>query len=162
MMARKPYQDTAVSTGRTQEQLDALLQKRGIHVTRWTAFPDLIRFEFQPKKEGIAYRVEIKVEAGYNARESEQIRRAAYRTLFWYVKSKFEAMDAGLADLEREFMPYMITGPDRVFFQEVAEAMAHGARSLPLGQDSPLLPVGRGENPAEVIEGGFTEVHDTQ
>lgn len=157
MATRKPYQNTDVSTGRTQEQLDALLQKRGIHVTRWTAFPDLIRFEFQPKKEGIAYRVEIKVEPGYNARNSEQIRRAAYRTLFWYVKSKFEAMDAGLADLEREFMPYMITGPDRVFFQEVAEAMEHGARSLPLGQDSPLLPEGRRENLVEVVEDQFTE-----
>jgi hypothetical protein len=157
MAARKPYQDTAVSTSRTQEQLDGLLQKRGIHVTRWTAFPDLIRFEFQPKKESIAYRVEIKVKVGYNARESDQIRRAAYRTLFWYVKSKFEATDAGLADLEREFMAYMITGPDRVFYQEVAEAMEHGARSLPLGQDSPLLPEGRGENPANVVEGQFKQ-----
>lgn len=159
MPARKPYQNTEVSRGRTQEQLDGLLQKRGIHVTCWMAFPNLIRFEFQPKEKGIGYRVEIKVEKGYNARESEQIRRAAYRTLFWYVKSKFEAMDAGLADLEREFLPYMITGPDRVFYQEVSEAMDRGARSLPLGQDSPLLPEGRGENPAGVVEGQFTETH---
>ena len=158
-MARKPYQDTTVSVASTQQALITLLEKRGIHATRWTTYPDLVRFEFQPKKQGIAYRIEMAVEKGYSARQNEQLRRATFRIVYWYVKSKLEAIDAGLADMEREFLPYMITGPERVFFQEVEDAIKHGDRVLTLGEDSPLLPEGRGTNEqAQIIEA--TEVRE--
>ena len=154
-MARKPYQDTTVSVAKTQQDLINLLEKRGVHATRWTTYPDLVRFEFQPNKQGVAYRIEMKVERGYTARQFEQVRRATFRIVYWYVKSKLEAIDAGLADMEREFLSYMITGPDRVFFQEVKEAMALGTRTLMLGEDSPLLPEGRGQ---EITEGQVREL----
>jgi len=66
-----------------------------------------------------------------------------------------EAIDAGLADMEREFLPYMITGADRVFFQEVEDAMKNGARTLMLGAESPLLPEGRGQ---DIVEGQVREL----
>jgi len=154
-MARKPYQDTTIGVAKTQQALIDLLEKRSIHATRWTTYPDLVRFEFQPKKEGIAYRIEMKIEKAYSARQTEQMRRATFRIVYWYVKSKLEAIDAGLADMEREFLPYMITGADRVFFQEVEDAMKNGARTLMLGAESPLLPEGRGQ---DIVEGQVREL----
>ena len=154
-MTRKPYQDTTVGVAKTQQALIDLLEKRSIHATRWTTYPDLVRFEFQPKKEGIAYRIEMKIEKAYSARQTEQMRRATFRIVYWYVKSKLEAIDAGLADMEREFLPYMITGADRVFFQEVEDAMKNGARTLMLGAESPLLPEGRGQ---DIVEGQVREL----
>jgi len=154
-MARKPYQDTTIGVAKTQQALIDLLEKRSIHATRWTTYPDLVRFEFQPKKEDIAYRIEMKIEKAYSARQTEQMRRATFRIVYWYVKSKLEAIDAGLADMEREFLPYMITGADRVFFQEVEDAMKNGARTLMLGAESPLLPEGRGQ---DIVEGQVREL----
>ena len=140
-MGRRAYQDTEVSAYKTQDELDRLMSKHGVQVTRWTMFPDNIRFEFQ--QDGIGYRVDVPVPAGRDDREREQLRREKARVLLYYVKAKLTAAESGVADLHREFLPFMITGTDRVFFQEVEDAMKDGRRSLPLGVESPLLPEGR-------------------
>ncbi len=143
MSERRPYERTNVSASQTQEQLDSLLQRRGVDVTRWTNTPDQIRFEFQHK--GIGYRIDVPLPAGGDLREKDQLRRERARVLYWYVKSKLEAVEFGLGDLQREFLPYMLVGPDTVFFERVEEAIENGARSLPLGQDLPFLPSPRVE-----------------
>ena len=140
-MPRRAYQDTEVSPYRTQDQLDSLLSKYGVEVTRWTMYPDLIRFEFQ--EQGIGYRVDVPVPPGRDQREREQLRREKARVLFYYMKAKLTAAESGVADIQREFLPFMITGDNRVFFQEVEDAMHQGKRVLQLGAESPLLPAGR-------------------
>jgi hypothetical protein len=145
MAPRRPYQDTAVSAYKTQDELDRLMSKYGVEITRWTMFPELIRFEFQ--QDGIGYRVDVPVASGYDAKDREQLRREKARVLLYYVKAKLTAAESGVADLHREFLPFMITGPDRVFFQEVEDAMKDGRPTLPLGADSPLLSEGKGDNP---------------
>jgi len=141
-MARsRAYQNTGVSAYKTQDDLDSLISGYGVQVTRWTNFPDLIRFEFQLNRVG--YRVDVPVPAGRDQKERDQLRREKARVLFYYMKAKMTAAESGVADLAHEFLSFMITGTDRVFFQDVDDAMQQGARSLPLGQDSPLLPEGR-------------------
>lgn len=142
---RTPYEDTSVSTGDSMTQLDRLVTKAGIKVTRWTAMATAVRFEFQPEEGGTAFRIEVPIATAEPGRDSEQARRQAFRILFWYVKSKLEAVEAGLADWRREFLAYMITGPRTVFVDHVEEATAKGLKVLPLGQDSPLLGPGRGK-----------------
>ena len=152
MATRRAYQDTQVSPYKTQDELDSLIGRYGVRVTRWTTFPDLVRFEFQ--LDGVGYRVDVPVPAGRDAKEREQLRREKARVLYYYMKAKMTAAESGVADLAHEFLPFMITGSDRVFFQEVEDAMKSGARTLTLGQDSPLLPEGRG---SEVAEGRLIE-----
>ncbi len=146
---RTPYEDTSVSTGDSMSQLDKLLVKAGIAATRWTTRPGTVCFEFQPKEGGDGFRIEVPIRAGDTERESEQNRRQAFRILFWYIKSKLEAVDVGLADWRREFLAYMITGPSSVFVDHVNEAAAKGLKVLPLGQGSPLLTSGETEGPPE-------------
>ena len=151
MANRRPYQNTQVSAYKTQDELGRLMSKYGVEVIRWTTLPALLRFEFQ--QNGIGYRVDVPVPAGSEVREREQLRQEKARVLFYYIKAKLTAAESGVADLHQEFLPFMITGADRVFFQEVEDAMKHGARTLTLGTDSPLLPEGRGtEQQAEIIE----------
>lgn len=144
---RTPYEDTSVSTGDSMTQLDRLVTKAGIAVTRWTTLAGAVRFEFQPAEGGEAFRIEVPIQPGQTDRDSEQNRRQAFRILFWYVKSKLEAVEAGLADWRREFLAYMITGPTTVFVDHVEEAAGKGLKVLPLGQDSPLLIAGETERP---------------
>ena len=139
---RRPYEDTSVSTGDSMTQLDKLLSAAGIAVTRWTTRVDAICFEFQPKEGGEGFRIEVPIPPAEPGRDSEQARRQAFRLLFWYVKSKLEAVDAGLADWRTEFLAYMITGPKTVFVHHVDEAVKRGLKVLPLGKDSPLLAAG--------------------
>ena len=145
MPRSRAYQDTGVSAYKTQDDLDSLISRYGVQVTRWTNFPDLIRFEFQLNRVG--YRVDVPVPPGRDAKERDQLRREKARVLFYYMKAKMTAAESGVADLAHEFLSFMITGTDRVFFQDVDDAMQQGARSLPLGQDSPLLTEGKGDNP---------------
>lgn len=144
---RKPYEDTSVSTGDSMTQLDSLVTKAGIAVTRWTTLPAAVRFEFQPEDKGAAFRIEVPIRAGEGERGIEQARRQAFRILFWYVKSKIEAVEAGLADWRTEFLAYVITGPHSVFIDHVEEAATAGRTSLPLGEGSPLLGPGKGKRP---------------
>ena len=141
MPRSRAYQDTGVSAHKTQDDLDSLISRYGIQVTRWTNFPDLIRFEFQLNRRG--YRVDVPVPPGRDAKRRDQLRREKARVLFYYMKAKMTAAESGVADLAHEFLPFMITGTERVFFQEVDDAMERGLRSLSLGQDSPLLLEGR-------------------
>jgi hypothetical protein len=149
-MARRPYQDTAVDAYKSQGDLDRLMTRYGADVTRWSNYPGLIRFEFQ--LGGLGYRIDVPVPDGETEKQTEQLRREKARVMFYYIKAKMTAAESGVADLAREFMPYMITGTGRVLAEEIADAMATGARVLPLGADYPLLPEGRGR-PVDSVEG---------
>lgn len=150
MPPRRPYQDTGVDAYKSQGDLDRLMSRYGAEVTRWSNYPGLIRFEFQ--LAGLGYRIDVPVPVGNTEKQTEQIRREKARIMFYYMKAKMSAAESGVADLAHEFMPFMITGTGRVLGDEVVDAMAHGARVLPLGADYPLLPAGR-DRPDDIVEG---------
>lgn len=155
MPPRRPYQDTAVDSYKSQGDLDRLMSRYGVEATRWSTYPGLIRFEFQLNRLG--YRIDVPVPAGRTDRESEQLRRERARVMFYYVKAKMNAVETGVGDIAREFLPYMITGTGRVLGDEVIGAMESGARVLPLGAESPLLPAGR-DRPDDVAEGEMRQL----
>lgn len=155
MPPRRPYQDTQVDSYKSQGELDRLLTRYGAAMTRWSNLPRLIRYEFQ--LDGLGYRIDVPIPAGRDPDEAEQLRREKARVMFYYIKAKMTAAESGVADLAREFMPYMITGTGRVLAEEIAEVMAHGGRVLPLGAESPLLPEGR-DAPVDIVEGSIREL----
>lgn len=127
----KAYRQTQVSPYKSQEYIEKLLRKHGVDAVRWTSVPGVAGLEFRlPRGEGgIGFHVGVEY-----LHESS---RAQYmRALYWYIKAKLEAIDFGLVDFEREFLPFLITGPNRTLGDEVIERLTDGS----FGSDVPLLP----------------------
>lgn len=45
-----------------------------------------------------------------NIPADEKRKNQAYRIFYWYLKTKFEAIDTGLIEFEQEFMPHIAIG----------------------------------------------------
>ena len=120
----KAYSDTAVSPGRSKEQIEGLLLKVDATGFRWsTQLPSGERGDITPGYERleaaldwndkqIAFRLEV-------AYADEREKRQRLRALYWYLKAKIEAIQFGLVDLEREFLPYLITASGKTVYEEL-------------------------------------------
>ena len=47
-----------------------------------------------------------------NIPNDEKRKNQAYRIFYWYLKTKFEAVETGLIEFEQEFMPHIALGKD--------------------------------------------------
>ncbi len=116
-MSLRSYANTQVSVGKSRESIDKLLEKIGAVGFRWSSEINKNRetlealLEFDGKKLGFRLTVDY---------EDERERRQMMRALYWYLKAKVEAIEFGLVDLEREFLPYLLTSSG----QTVAEMLA--------------------------------------
>lgn len=66
---------------------------------------------FKPIKlsDGVAGTIPIKIIIP-NIPDEERKRNQAYRIFFWYLKTKFEAVETGLIEFEQEFLPHIAIG----------------------------------------------------
>ena len=114
--ALKSYANTTVSPHRSKEQIEELLQRVGATGFVWKSFTgeETIQalLEWQGKKLG--FQIEIRY-------EDERERKQRLRAMYWYLKSKIEAIQFGLVELEREFLPYLLTQSGRTVFEEIGE-----------------------------------------
>jgi hypothetical protein len=60
--------------------------------------------------------VAFRLKVGY---EDDQERKQRLRALYWYLKAKVEAIMFGLVDLEREFLPYLLTADGETVFDHL-------------------------------------------
>ena len=119
MSKMKSYADTNVSPGRTKEQIESLLLKVDATGFCWstqlpTSAPGYERLEaaLDWNDKQIAFRLEV-------AYDDERQKRQRLRALYWYLKAKIEAIQFGLVDLEREFLPYLITASGKTVYEEL-------------------------------------------
>lgn len=134
-MPGRAYQQTRVSPYRSQEVVEKLLRKHGVDGVRWTSLTGTVGLEFRLPTEHGPVGFSISIEYG-----ADKLRPQYMRALYWYIKAKLEAIEFGLVDFEREFLPFLITGPDRTLGDEIVERLADGR----LISDVPLLlPPGR-------------------
>lgn len=113
---RTPYQDTDVAVERSQSQISALLKSHGVEAFRYATFPSYATIEFarRVKKDSalLGYKITIKPKLGnysnHPVTAADRAEKQAWRVCYFWLKSKFEALDFGLAEFEREFMPYML------------------------------------------------------
>ena len=132
----KAFSDTTVPVSRTQEAINKLLEKHDVEVHRWTMLPDGVVLEFKLSAGAFALRLDY---ALGDARSEDARRRQVMRALHWHLKARFDAIDFGIEDTVRAFLPYLITGPNRTLGEDVIDAM----EQRKLGIDIPLLPEGR-------------------
>ena len=141
MPQRRPYEDTAVSWTKSQADLASLFAKHDIVSTRFTNYAGAAIVEFMLPKNQWPVRLTVTVKAqGSKAADARELNRI-WRVVYWFIKSKLEAIETGLTEMEREWLPYIAIG-DSTF----------GDRALPEmdrlrsgGSFAGLLPVGRGE-----------------
>ena len=108
------YINTNVTPGATKEQVDKLLAKIGAVGFQWSSMGNRETLEALLEWNGkkIAFRLHVDY-------EDEQERKQRLRALYWYLKAKVEAIQFGLVDLEREFLPYLLTASGKTVYDEL-------------------------------------------
>jgi hypothetical protein len=105
----KSYKNTKVHWGKSQAKIMQLLSKQGIVDVRFTMLESRNIFvcEFNKTIEDKSAGVRIQIPIP-DAKDREQVKNQIHRALFYYLKSKFEAMDFGLVEFLQEFMPFLV------------------------------------------------------
>ena len=123
----KAYQSTNIDWMKSQSAIMKLLDMRGIRETRFTniSWETAQRAGFEMGEDTSAIMLEffkpIQLADGVggtipiriiipNIPIDERKKRQAYRIFYWYLKTKFEAIDTGLIEFEQEFMPHIALG----------------------------------------------------
>ena len=114
-----PYSNTPVAAAQSQEQIDRLLEKFGAVGTSWATRFDVGRIELTFAVQGkdgrnIGVRVIAPILVSKHRKWDEEKgksqvvlagnRAQSMRLLYYYVKSKLEAVQVGLREFEEEFM----------------------------------------------------------
>ncbi len=104
----KSYAGTTVSPASSRQHIQDLLEKVGAVGFRWTqgvGFPGREQLDVALEWDGreLTFRLTVTYE---DAREWKQKMRA----LYWFLKTKVEAVQMGLVDMQQEFLPHLLTG----------------------------------------------------
>ena len=133
--------DTEVPVERSKRQIELLLQQHGADAyhTGWDAARDIIEFGWKgkqirfvlPRPKRSAF------EAGKGGRlrtasqitnAMEQADRQRWRALFLVVRAKLEAVEAGIAIFEEEFMAFIVVPGKNVTIGEILVPQIEGKR----------------------------------
>ena len=144
-MKNNAYKATTIHWGKSQADICNLLQKNGISDTRFTVTATCTICEFNyPQKQGIAsVRISVPIP---ESRDTEKMKNQLHRALFYYLKTKFEALNFGLMEFMQEFLPYLVIknsdGKSMTMYEAIAPQYKE---SLITGQQGAIamLPQGR-------------------
>lgn len=120
-MAKRYAAETEVPIERSKRQIEVLLQEHGAEAYHagWDSERDVIEFGWEGKQIRFVLRRPMKKdfevsERGYlrSARQQqqalEQADRSRWRALYLVVRAKIEAVEAGIAIFEEEFMAFIV------------------------------------------------------
>lgn len=136
MPTRRGYAaDTSVPVERSKQQIEQLLSKHGAEGfhTGWQSArgddPGWDAVEFLWKQRTIRFRLARPKATGYrpNVSAIEQKNRQRWRVLGLVIKAKLEAVDAGVAVFEEEFLPFIVTGDGRTVAEHLVPRLTGGA-----------------------------------
>ena len=114
-MKKSPYRYTDVKVSASQEAVRKLLAKYDVEAIRFTFAGELAVVEFVRHEQ--PYRVTARG-LGIDKQSDKQI----WRVLYFWLKSKMEAIDFGLMEFETEFLPYAVIA-DGIRSATVADAI---------------------------------------
>ncbi|HDZ18842.1 hypothetical protein LCGC14_0641450 [marine sediment metagenome] len=123
----KSYKNTTISSDKSQAQIMKLLREKDIQDTRFTniSYETAVRAGMKMHEDTCAIMLEffkpITLSDGVggtipvriiipNIPADEKKKNQAYRIFYWYLKTKFEAIETGLIEFEQEFMPHIALG----------------------------------------------------
>jgi hypothetical protein len=125
-----PYRNTSIAYGQTKSDIDEMLKEAGAIALRWTETPDsmkgvalpILEFIFTVRWEGIEKQIAIRIQTPLLSDKKRDRsrgiietpnRNASIRLLYWYLKSRLEAIKFGLDDAFEAFMSRIINSlPD--------------------------------------------------
>jgi len=116
-----PYMDTGIPYTRTKADIEELLKKYGAKGVRWTEIfsvsePPILEFIMDVEVQGIKRRLGFKMKPPILMQKKRSMTtygsriinipnlNASLRLMWWYLKSKLEAISYGLETFEREFL----------------------------------------------------------
>ena len=126
-MKLSAYKTTQVHWGKSQANICKLLSRHGVQDVRFTLLESqgsiICEFNYLGEIDGhnttFGVRVQVPIPSG---RDAERLKNQAHRALFYYLKSKFEALSFGLVEFVKEFLPYLVI-PTKTGTTTVYEAM---------------------------------------
>jgi hypothetical protein len=145
-MERVPYNDTSVPEERSRGQVTGLLVEAGVLAIQWTDTPGSIKgiempvLQFAVVRElrGVQQKFVIRIQTpllemekgrGYSKKKMPN-RNASMRLLYWYVKSKLEAIQYGLEDFVEAFMPRILISLPNGRTETMADALKNSPQIL--------------------------------
>lgn len=111
-----PYSDTEVKWDRTRAQIEDLIRDYGAVGISWASYrgEDILQFIIEAEIQGVRKEIGIQVNVPIILKRARPGGRGpivntwnkdqSYRLLYWFIKSKLEAVAYGLNTIEREFM----------------------------------------------------------
>lgn len=135
------YQDTNVEVERTQMELAKMLRKHGADQFGFSESHDLAELAFRKGALAVRMRVPIRpmteaaaralarerkqsMDKAVGARQEQEARRV-WRVLYWLVKSRMEAIEAGVETFEQAFLAHFLDPQsDRTVYEAMAESGA--------------------------------------
>ena len=138
MRTVQSYRHTTVHWGKSQADTLRMLSKHGVRDVRFTMLDSrqiiICEFSYPTKLEGkevlLGVRIQIKLPSQGRLADTERTKNQAHRALFYYLKTKFEALQFGLVEFVEEFLPHLTLidkqGHSSTVFQMIGQKVKHG------------------------------------
>ena len=114
MITRKkpPYDRTEIPVIKTQNEIQQLLLEYGAEGIQWVVFRDglpKLAFIIEANINGASKKVGVQIDPPLIQRPNRTVNfEQSMRLLYWYVKSKLEAVAYGVKTFEKEFLDDLI------------------------------------------------------
>lgn len=124
-MKHTPYEKTAVPVGRTQEAIRKMLVGFGVErVAFGEEFGERASIGVEFVNDDTLVRVTCVVDDGDDPRR-------VWRVVYWSLKSRFEAIDAGLEVFEQAFLAHVVDpATNRTIFERLRDHFSAGGFKL--------------------------------
>ena len=121
MTTLKSYVGTSIPPAKSRENVEELLIRVGAKGFRWAStvgYPgrEVLEAVIGWSERSLAFRLEVLY-------EDEKQRKQRMRALYWYMKTKIEAVQMGLVDMEHEFLPYLLGKDGRTMYEQIQETL---------------------------------------
>ena len=123
----RAYKTTKVNWGKSQAQITKLLEQQGVRDIRFTFLQSqnqlICEFNYPTKLENKDVNVGVRILLPIPDID-EKAKNQIHRALFYYLKTKFEALNFGLVEFMQEFMPHLLinepSGRQRTLYQIIS------------------------------------------
>ena len=133
MRTVKAYKSTQVNWAKSQAQIAKLLTLQGIQDIRFTFLQSqnslVCEFNYPTKIENKDVNIGVRIILPI-PKDDERAKNQIHRALFYYLKTKFEALNFGLVEFMQEFMPHLLinepSGRKRTLYQIISPQYKEG------------------------------------